>query len=111
MMTRKWFAAVLLGAGTALAATAQAADGAGEKQSVGEYVTDATISTKVRAAFVGDKALSALDIAVETNNGVVTLTGSVATAEQVNHAADVTRGVDGVKQVMNNIKVDPTKAK
>ena len=111
MIIRKWMAAVVVGAGAVLAAPVHAADGTGDKQSVGEYVTDATISTKVRAAFVGDKSLSALDIAVETNDGVVTLSGSVATSEQVNHAADVTRGVDGVKQVKNNIKVDPAKAK
>lgn len=111
MITRKWMAAAVIGAGVAVTAPAVAADGKGDKQSVGEYVTDATISTKVRAAFVADKALSALDIAVETNDGVVTLTGSVATSEQVNHAADVTRGVDGVKQVKNDIKVDPGKAK
>lgn len=111
MITRKWMAAAVIGAGVAVTAPALASEGKGDKQSVGEYVTDATISTKVRAAFVADKALSALDIAVETNDGVVTLTGSVATSEQVNHAADVTRGVDGVKQVKNDIKVDPSKAK
>ncbi|WP_144638898.1 BON domain-containing protein [Bordetella genomosp. 13] len=111
MITRKWMAAAVIGAGAALTGPVHAADGTGEKQSVGEYVTDATISTKVRAAFVADKSLSALDIAVETNDGVVTLTGSVATSEQVSHAADVTRGVDGVKQVKNDIKVDPSKAK
>lgn len=111
MITRKWMAAAVIGAGVAVSAPALAADTKNDKQSVGEYVTDATISTKVRAAFVADKALSALDIAVETNDGVVTLTGSVATSEQVNHAADVTRGVDGVKQVKNDIKVDPSKAK
>ncbi|MNO01186.1 Osmotically-inducible protein Y precursor [compost metagenome] len=58
---------------------------------------------------MADKQLSALEIAVETNNGVATLTGSVGTAAEADHAATVARGVEGVKQVMNNIKVDPAK--
>ena len=60
---------------------------------------------------MADKQLSALDIAVETNNGVATLTGTVGTAAEADHAAKVTRGIEGVKQVMNNIKVDPAKNK
>ena len=43
--------------------------------------------------------------------GVATLTGTVGTAAEADHAATVTRGVEGVKQVMNNIKVDPAKNK
>ena len=57
----------------------------------------------------GEIVTNALDIAVETNNGVATLTGTVATAAEADHAATVTRGIEGVKQVKNNIKVDATK--
>lgn len=78
---------------------------------MGEYASDTAITGKVKAALVADKDLSALDVAVETNNGVVTLTGTVGTAAQADKAAVVTRGVEGVKQVNNNVKVDPAKAK
>jgi len=107
---RNWTAAVLLGAGLAFGTYAHAA-GDGQKQSVGEYVSDATITTKVKAAFVADKSLSALDIAAQTDNGVVTLTGTVGTEAQTEQAARLARDVEGVKQVKNDIKVDPAKAK
>ncbi|MDQ2187059.1 BON domain-containing protein [Alcaligenaceae bacterium A4P071] len=81
------------------------------KQSVGEYTSDAVLTTKVKAAIVAEKDLSALDVAVETTEGVVQLTGTVATAAQADLAARVTRDVNGVKQVKNLIKVDATKAK
>ncbi|ASC63187.1 BON domain-containing protein [Achromobacter denitrificans] len=111
MELRKLTAAAALGLGAAFTSIAFAADDGKPKQSVGEYASDATVTTKIKAAFVADKQLSALDIAVETNAGVATLTGTVGTAAEADHAATVTRGVEGVKQVMNNIKVDPAKNK
>ncbi|KOF54362.1 MULTISPECIES: BON domain-containing protein [unclassified Achromobacter] len=111
MELRKLIAAAALGTGAAFSCIALAADDGKPKQSVGEYASDAAITTKVKAAFVADKQLSALDIAVETNNGVTTLTGTVGTAAEADHAAQVTRAIEGVKQVKNDIKVDPAKAK
>lgn len=79
--------------------------------SIGEYTSDAVITTKVKAAIVAERALSALDVAAETNNGVVTLTGIVATAAQADYSARVSRDVEGVKQVENKLKVDPSRSK
>ena len=112
MKLEKLIAASALGLSMAVGSVAMAASGDGQsKQSVGEYASDAVITTKVKAAIVAEKDLSALDIAAETNNGVVTLTGTVATAAQADAAARVTRGVEGVKQVENKVKVDPAKGK
>jgi hyperosmotically inducible protein len=115
MHTRQIIIAAVIGMSTAVASVAYAADndtGSGKpKQSVGEYTSDAVITTKVKAAIVAEKSLSALDIAVETNNGVVTLTGTVATAAQSDNATHVARGIEGVKQVKNNLKVDASKSK
>ncbi|OZI61625.1 BON domain-containing protein [Bordetella genomosp. 11] len=113
MRTRQLIIGAILGLSAALPA-AHAADNTADgkpKQSVGEYASDTVVTTKVKAAIVADKSLSALDIAVETNNGVVTLTGTVASAAQSDAATHAARGVEGVKQVKNNLKVDPTKAK
>jgi len=110
MQTRKLIAAAALGFGAVVTSVAYAADDAKPKQSVGEYTSDAAITTKVKAEIVGNSALSVLDIAVETQNGVVTLTGSVATAAQSDEATRVTRTVKGVTQVKNNLKVDPSKS-
>src|SRR5690606_17716223 len=78
MQLRKLIVATAMGAGAVFGTAVQAQSDA-PKQSVGEYASDAVITTKVKAAFVADKTLSALDIAVETNNGTVTLTGTVGT--------------------------------
>ena len=111
MKVEKILAAAAIGASMVFGASAMAATQTttDSKQSVGEYTSDAVITTKVKAAIVAEKNLSALDVAAETNNGVVTLTGTVATAAQADAAARVTRGVEGVRQVENKVKVDPAK--
>jgi hyperosmotically inducible protein len=114
MKSKQWISAAVIGLSAAsFGASALAADHhpSRDKQSVGEYTSDAMITTKVKAALVAEKNLSALHVTAETNLGVVTLTGTVATAEQVEHAARVARGVEGVKQVENKLRVDHTKAK
>ena len=112
MNLKKILVATAIGSSVVLGAPAMAAaSNTDQKQSVGEYASDAVITTKVKAAIVAEKNLSALDIAVESNDGVVTLTGTVATDAQADNAARVTRDVEGVKQVENKVKVDPTTAK
>ena len=111
MNIKKIMIATAIGSSVVFGAPAMAASNTDQKQSVGEYASDAVITTKVKAAIVAEKNLSALDIAVETNDGVVTLTGTVATDAQADNAARVTRDVEGVKQVENKVKVDPTTAK
>lgn len=114
MTMKKLIIAAAISTGTvfgAIGTTAQAADHGTQKQSTGEYASDAVITTKVKGAFVAESMLSALDIAVETNNGTVTLTGTVGTEAEFEQAARTARDVEGVKQVRNDIKVDPAKAK
>jgi hyperosmotically inducible protein len=111
MKIQKLIAAAAIGSSLVLASTAMAADTGKPKQSVGEYAGDAVVTTKVKAAIVAEKALSALDIAVVTNNGTVTLSGKVASAAQSDLATKTARGVEGVKQVKNMIKVDPVHGK
>jgi len=113
MNVQKLLAAAAIGSTVAFSSIAMAASTTTNepKQSVGEYTSDAVLTTKVKAAIVAEKDLSALDIAVETTEGVVQLTGTVATAAQADLAARVTRDVKGVKQVKNLVKVDATKAK
>ncbi len=45
--------------------------------STGDLVDDSVITTKVKSSFVADSTVSALDISVETTQGVVNLTGIV----------------------------------
>lgn len=75
------------------------------QDSTGEYIDDASITTKVKSGMIADKQVSALHISVETIKGVVHLTGSANTRQEANKAATIARGVAGVKSVDNDIHV------
>jgi hyperosmotically inducible protein len=78
---------------------------AGVGQTTGEFVDDSTISTKVKAKLFEDPATSGWHISVTTDKGVVRLTGTVASAKEKEHAAELARGVAGVKSVQNELTV------
>jgi hyperosmotically inducible protein len=75
----------------------------GEKS--GAYVDDAWITSKVKSEMVANKSVKARDISVNTNRGVVTLSGNAATWDESNKAAEIARGVKGVTQVENDIHI------
>ncbi|MEI2415719.1 BON domain-containing protein [Orrella sp. JC864] len=107
MSARKYFAALALGAAGTLAAPAVLAAGneADKQQSAGEYVDDAVVTTKIRAAIVAEDNLSNFDIGVETIDGVTTLTGTVETDAQKEAAERVAKEVEGVRRVNNDLQV------
>lgn len=76
-----------------------------KKQTAGEYIDDAWITSKVKGAFVKDAELSAAQIKVNTYQGEVQLSGFVADAGDVGKAAAVAGGIKGVKSVKNDIQV------
>jgi hyperosmotically inducible protein len=78
--------------------------GEGTKQSTGEYLDDSVITTRVKAAFVADSAVSALDIKVTTLNGVVQLSGFANSDLEIDRAVELAKGVPGVKSVKNDIR-------
>jgi osmotically-inducible protein OsmY len=59
----------------------------------------------VKTKFLADERVSGLKIDVDSNNGVVTLTGTVATAAEKNAAVAIAKGTDGVKSVVDRLKV------
>ena len=75
------------------------------QETAGEYVDDATISTKVRADLLADSTLKPFRIHVETLQDVVQLSGFVDTAAQKSEAERVARNVKGVHQIKNDIVV------
>jgi len=78
-------------------------------ETTGQYVDDATISTKVREAFVGDAQVSASQIHVETMQGVVQLSGFTASPKSEARAVELARQVDGVKSVKDDIAIGGTR--
>jgi osmotically-inducible protein OsmY len=79
--------------------------GTATRQSTGEYVDDAAITAKVKAALVQDELVKAMQVDVTTFKGNVQLSGFVDTAEQKARAAQVASTVEGVSEVTNNITV------
>ena len=74
-------------------------------RTMGENIDDSYITSAVKTQLATDKLVSLTRVEVETNNGVVYLTGQVQTAEQRSHAASVASQVKGVKRVVNNLQV------
>ncbi|HET7267574.1 MAG TPA: BON domain-containing protein [Oleiagrimonas sp.] len=62
-------------------------------------VSDTWITTKVKTALATMEGVDNTDIDVETNNGVVTLTGMVASQDSIQSMASAARQVKGVTQV------------
>jgi osmotically-inducible protein OsmY len=79
--------------------------GTATRESTGEYVDDAGITTKVKTAFVRDPIVKALDVKVETFKGVVQLSGFVDTPDQKTRAEQIARNTPGVQSVKNNISI------
>ena len=70
-----------------------------------EVVTDAAITTAVKTKLLGDGKTPGLKIDVDTDDGVVTLTGDVATAESRAEALRLARTTKGVKRVVDKLTV------
>lgn len=76
-----------------------------KQEGTGEYVDDTVITTKVKAAIMGDASLKATEINVETFKGVVQLSGFVISSADINKAVDLARKVEGVKSVKNDMRL------
>jgi len=75
------------------------------RESTGEYVDDAVITAKVKAAILDQPYLKSFDIHVATFNGTVYLWGVVASQSTINEAAEVAGSVAGVKSVKNDMQL------
>lgn len=76
-----------------------------DQSTVGEYIDDATITTKVKAKFVEDKAVDASAISVETLNGEVILSGFAKSSAEKTRAQELAQQVKGVRAVKNSLEV------
>ena len=74
-------------------------------ESAGSYMDDTAISTKIKASLVKDQELKAFDIHVDTDRGVVHLSGTVDTSVQKADAVRIAKSTENVKDVVNDIVV------
>jgi osmotically-inducible protein OsmY len=100
---------VLIASMLALALAGCAGFGSGNTatgtRTAGQAVDDATIGTKLKAAYAADPQLSALKINVDTTQGTVRLRGEVKNMAEWRKASEVARSVDGVKSVDNQLVI------
>ncbi|HYE35888.1 BON domain-containing protein [Methylocaldum sp.] len=99
MMRRRQFLAL------AAAVTIVGCAGSKTRESTGEYLDDASITTKVKTALLRDEVVKGLDIQVETFKGTVQLSGFANTAGEKQRAEAVAQDVAGVRAVKNDIRV------
>lgn len=76
-----------------------------KKEGTGEYIDDAVITTKVKAAILQEETLKVTEINVETFKGVVQLSGFVNSQADINTAVRVASGINGVKSVKNDMRL------
>ena len=74
-------------------------------ETMGENIDDTTITTTVKAKLAAEKGTTLTRVQVDTNRSVVQLSGVVESAADRARAEQVTRGVGGVKGVVNNLQV------
>ena len=87
------------GAGKAVDKTAQGIGKAGEK------MTDASITTRVKARFSSDNLLQGSQIDVQTTDHVVTLTGRVSSAAARDRSIELAQNLGGVQSVVDELQV------
>ena len=76
-----------------------------KQESTGEYVDDSVITTKVKSLLAADDFLKSFQIGVETYKGTVQLSGFVNSQKAIDKAIEITRSVNGVKSVKNDLVV------
>jgi osmotically-inducible protein OsmY len=75
------------------------------KETIGDSLEDAWIHTKIVAQLLGNSQTPERKINVDVVNNEVTLRGTVDTAEAKAEAERIAKGTDGVKKVVNQLKV------
>ncbi len=69
--------------------------------------TDPGVTTAVKAKLAADDIVKAYKIDVNTKDGIVTLGGTVDTAEAKTHAVELARNTKGVTSVVDQLAVSP----
>jgi osmotically-inducible protein OsmY len=71
----------------------------------GQYIDDATITTRVKAAIFNEPTLKSAEINVETFKRVVQLSGFVSSQADIQKAVGLTQNVAGVASVKNDMRL------
>ena len=72
---------------------------------VGNTVDDGVVTSRVKSALLGDESTKSRDIAIVTRKGEVQLSGFVDNQQQIDRAIEITRGIEGVSGVSNEMSI------
>jgi hyperosmotically inducible protein len=76
-----------------------------QSTSMGTDIDDTVVTGKVKSALFADADVKGMDFQVETRQGLVQLSGFADNQAQIDRAIAVTRAVEGVKSVENNVSL------
>jgi hyperosmotically inducible protein len=74
-------------------------------QTTGDYVDDAALTARVKAALLDDEQVKGTMFNVDVNQGKVTLSGTAQNATEAKRAEQIARQTPGVKGVESTIRV------
>ena len=72
---------------------------------MGGITGDAAITTAVKTKMLADTTVSGLKIDVDTKDGIVSLSGNVASSVEKRRAVEIAKETDGVKSVSDRLKI------
>jgi hyperosmotically inducible periplasmic protein len=85
---------------------AYAADSDTDRSNPANFVKDSAVTTKIKTKLAAEHLGSAKHIQVDTDkNGIVWLSGTANSQEEVNQAVTIARNTEGVKSVKSDLKV------
>jgi len=70
-------------------------------------VDDANVSAQIRTALVNEAMFKVNQIRIETITGVVTLSGTVQSRPEADRVVEMTKTVQGVREIRNNLDIRP----
>jgi gas vesicle protein len=72
---------------------------------IADIAADARITATIKAKLIADRNLSALSISVSTTDGLVTLSGTASSAQNVQTAITLAMDTKGVREVVSSLQV------
>ncbi len=76
-------------------------------QAIADATADARITAAIKTKLIASRDLSALNISVNTTDGVVTLSGAVSSPDHIGKAILLAMKTDGVREVISTLQVKP----
>jgi hyperosmotically inducible protein len=72
-----------------------------------EALSDGALTAKIKAKMALDDSVKALDLNIDTADGVVTVTGTVRSRAERERALALARETNGVRQVVDRTSIEP----